>query len=44
MVIKINKQKPTKTENMKSIHHKNKRQDIASEIVCHLQVNQRSTL
>lgn len=44
MVIKINNEKSTKTENVKSIQHKNKRQDIASEIVSHLQVNHHSML
>lgn len=44
MVIKINKEKPTKTENVKSIQHENKRQGITGEIVNHLQVNHHSVL
>lgn len=44
MVIKINNERSTKTENVKSIQHKNKRQGIADEIVSHFQVNHHSML
>lgn len=44
MVIKINNEKSTKTENVESIQYKNKRQGIESEIVPHLQVNHHSML